>query len=71
MAGALPPGEACIGLGIDYLDLADGSGFVAGIGRAASPRARRTFVLSGASSFPVLSVAVMPEVSRGLSASIR
>ena len=25
--------EACIGLGIDYLDLADGSGFVAGIGR--------------------------------------
>ena len=47
--------EACIAHGIDYLDLADGSDFVAGIGRFdAAARQADVFVLSGASSFPVL-----------------
>lgn len=58
--GANPYGvvEACIALGIDYLDLADGADFVAGITRlAAVARERGVYALSGASSFPVLTAA--------------
>src|SRR5262245_26215039 len=46
--------EACVALGIDYLDLADASDFVAGIGRFdAAARRENVFVLSGTSSLPV------------------
>lgn len=51
--------QAAITLGIDYLDLADGSGFVEGIAQFDDlARKHGVFVLSGASSFPVLTVAV-------------
>ena len=59
--------EACIDLGINYLDLADGSDFVAGV-RAFEPRARAAgvFVLSGVSSFPVLTAAVVRHLVVGM-----
>jgi hypothetical protein len=58
---------ACLALGIDYLDFADGSDFVAGIGQFdAQARARDVFVLSGVSSFPVLTAAVVRELASGL-----
>jgi short subunit dehydrogenase-like uncharacterized protein len=51
--------KACIALGIDYLDLADGADFVAGISAFDSAaRTRGVYVLSGVSSFPVLTAAV-------------
>jgi Domain of unknown function (DUF4166)/Saccharopine dehydrogenase NADP binding domain len=57
--------EACIAGGIDYLDLADGARFVAGIGDFdEAARARGVFVLSGVSSFPVLTAAVVLHLSR-------
>jgi saccharopine dehydrogenase-like NADP-dependent oxidoreductase len=61
--------EACLALGIDYLDLADGSAFVEGIGRFdTAARARDIFILSGVSSFPVLTAAVVralaPDLAR-------
>lgn len=52
--------EACIDLGIDYADIADGTGFVAGIGGLdAAARAKGTFALSGLSSLPALSFAAL------------
>ncbi len=52
--------EACIGAGVHYLDLADGSAFVRGVkvfdGAA---RSAGVYVLSGVSSFPVLTAAVV------------
>jgi hypothetical protein len=56
--------EACIAHGIHYLDLADGSDFVEGV-HAFDPAARRAgvFVLSGVSSFPVLTAAVVRRLS--------
>ena len=59
--------EACLALGLHYLDLADGSAFVHGIG-AFDAEARRAgvFALSGASSFPVLTAAVVRELAVGL-----
>jgi saccharopine dehydrogenase-like NADP-dependent oxidoreductase len=51
-----------------YLDLADSSAFVAGIAQFdAAAREQGVFVLSGVSSFPVLSVAAMRELTRGMS----
>jgi hypothetical protein len=52
--------EACLSQGCDYLDLADGSDFVAGVS-AFDQRAKEAgrFVLSGVSSFPVLTAAVV------------
>ncbi|WP_296743031.1 SDR family oxidoreductase [Mesorhizobium sp.] len=51
--------ETCIGERIGYLDLADGSDFVAGVaGFDAAARAAGVFALSGVSSFPVLTAAV-------------
>jgi saccharopine dehydrogenase-like NADP-dependent oxidoreductase len=52
--------EACIACGSDYIDLADGKEFVTGI-RRLDERARRTdrLVISGASSVPALSSAVV------------
>jgi Domain of unknown function (DUF4166)/Saccharopine dehydrogenase NADP binding domain len=66
--------EACIAQGIHYLDLADGSEFVAGV-RAfdAAARAAGVYVLSGVSSFPVLTAAVVRHLSSDMTrvASIR
>ncbi|MDF0694950.1 DUF4166 domain-containing protein [Rhizobium sp. MC63] len=61
--------RACIGLDIDYADLADSTGFVAGIGGLdAEARAKGTFALSGLSSLPALSFAALaamaPQFSR-------
>ena len=52
--------EACIDAGVNYLDFADSSDFVHGIA-AFDERARAAgvFVLSGVSSFPVLTAAVL------------
>jgi saccharopine dehydrogenase-like NADP-dependent oxidoreductase len=66
--------EACIAQGVHYLDFADGSEFVAGV-RAfdAAARAAGVYVLSGVSSFPVLTAAVVRHLSHGMAriASIR
>lgn len=52
--------RAAIARGADYLDLADGSEFVKGIARFdAEAKARGVFVLSGVSSVPVLTAAVV------------
>lgn len=52
--------EACIAAGVHYMDLADGSAFVAGVARYdAEARAANVYVLSGVSSFPVLTAAVV------------
>jgi hypothetical protein len=60
--------NACVAQGISYLDLADGSDFVKGIGRFDSEaKAKNIFVLSGVSSFPVLTAAVLRELSKGMS----
>src|SRR5262245_34621223 len=60
--------RACLALGIDYLDLADGSDFVEGIAQFdADARARGVAILSGVSSFPVLTAAVVRRLSRGMS----
>ena len=58
--------EHCIRGRIHYLDLADGSGFVAGITRFdEAARDADVFVLSGVSSFPVLTAAVVSELAKG------
>lgn len=52
--------RACIAQGRHYLDLADGSDFVEQIAQFdAAARAQQVFVLSGVSSFPVLSSAAL------------
>ncbi len=52
--------ETCIAGGISYADLADAREFVAGIARFdAAARAANVFVLSGLSTFPALSTAVL------------
>ncbi|RUU13413.1 saccharopine dehydrogenase, partial [Mesorhizobium sp. USDA-HM6] len=56
--------EACTAGRINYLDLADGSGFVAGVGAFDTPaKEAGVFVLSGVSSFPVLTAAVVRRLS--------
>ncbi len=60
--------EGCIAARANYLDLADGSGFVAGIPAFdAAARGAGVFVLSGVSSFPVLTSAVVRHLSKGMS----
>jgi len=62
---ALP--RACIAAGLHYLDLADARGFVCGIGELdAEARAAGVTVISGASSLPALSGAVVRELSQGM-----
>jgi hypothetical protein len=57
--------RACIVAHIPYLDFADGSDFVQGIAAFdAAARAAGVFVLSGVSSFPVLTAAVLREMAR-------
>jgi hypothetical protein len=59
--------EQCIACGVHYLDLADGSDFVAGIAQFdAAARAAGVFVLSGVSSFPVLTAAVVRRLAAGM-----
>ena len=56
--------QACLSLEIDYLDLADGSDFVSGVEEFdADAKARRVSILSGVSSFPVLTAAVVAALS--------
>ena len=59
--------RAAIALGIDYLDLSDGAAFVQGIAQFdAEARARGVVVLSGVSSFPMLTAAVVRRLARGM-----
>jgi hypothetical protein len=59
--------EACLAAGVNYLDLADGSDFVAGIGAFdEAARIAGKYVLSGVSSFPVLTAAVVRRLSSDL-----
>jgi hypothetical protein len=61
--------EACIDAGVDYLDLADSADFVVGIDRLdAAARAAGVFALSGLSTFPALSAAVVRDLATGLAA---
>ncbi|TGD97013.1 SDR family oxidoreductase [Methylobacterium nonmethylotrophicum] len=56
--------EACIAAGVDYLDFADGADFVAGVSRFdEEARAAGVAILSGVSSFPVLTAAVLRKVA--------
>lgn len=57
--------RACIDARVDYLDFADAADFVFGVAQFdASAKAAGVFVLSGVSSFPVLTAAVLREFSR-------
>jgi hypothetical protein len=59
--------EHCVANRINYLDLADGSDFVAGVSTFdAAARAAGVYVLSGVSSFPVLTAAVVRRLSVGV-----
>jgi hypothetical protein len=60
--------EAAIEARVHYLDLADGADFVSGVG-AYDTRARAAgiYILSGVSSFPVLTAAVVRHLSEGMS----
>lgn len=57
--------EACIAAGVDYLDFADAADFVFGVTRFDEPaRKAGVYVLSGVSSFPVLTAAVLREMAK-------
>lgn len=59
--------RAALKLGIHYMDLADASGFVEGIVQFdAEAKKRGLFLLSGVSSFPVLTAAVVRHLAQGL-----
>jgi hypothetical protein len=56
--------EACIAARTDYLDFADAADFVAGVpGFDGAARDAEVFVLSGVSSFPVLTAAVLRKMA--------
>lgn len=66
-AGAYRLVEACIAARVNYLDLADGSAFVDGVGALdEAARAAGVHVLSGVSSFPVLTAAVVRKLAAPL-----
>jgi hypothetical protein len=57
--------EACIAARVDYVDFADAADFVFGVAALdESAKAAGVFVLSGVSSFPVLTAAVLREMAR-------
>ncbi len=59
--------RAAVALGIDYLDLSDGTDFVKGIKQFDdAARQRGVFALSGVSSFPALTAAVVRRLSADL-----
>src|SRR5688500_15886163 len=56
--------KACLAIGLDYMDLADGSDFVKGIRQFdQEAKAKNIYILTGVSSFPVLSAAVVRKLS--------
>jgi saccharopine dehydrogenase-like NADP-dependent oxidoreductase len=58
--------EACLDGGVDYVDLADGREFVCSIGRFdAAARRAGIAIISGASSIPALSHAVLDDLTAG------
>jgi hypothetical protein len=60
--------ELCIECRVNYLDLADGSDFVAGVAQFDAPaKEAGIFVLAGVSSFPVLTAAVVRRLSTRMS----
>jgi short subunit dehydrogenase-like uncharacterized protein len=64
--------EAAITAGANYIDLADGREFVAGIGKLdAQAKARGVLVTSGASSLPALSSAVVDRYPTPVASAIR
>lgn len=59
--------EACIAARIDYLDFADGADFVFGVSRFdEAAKAAGIFAISGVSSFPVLTAAVLRELAKDM-----
>lgn len=59
--------RACLELGIHYLDFSDASDFVKGIAQFdAQAKAANIFMLSGISSFPVLTAAVVRHISQDM-----
>ncbi len=63
--------EACIAARIPYLDFADAADFVFGIDRYdAQAKAAGIFVLSGVSSFPVLTAAVLREMAKAMDVQV-
>ncbi len=59
--------RTCIELGLHYMDLADGRAFVTGIAKLDPlARARGVLVISGASTVPALSAAVLNELTADL-----
>ena len=59
--------EACLTAGVDYLDFADAADFVFGVSRFdARATAAGLSVLSGVSSFPVLTAAVLREIGQSM-----
>jgi uncharacterized protein DUF4166/saccharopine dehydrogenase-like protein len=59
--------KAALAAGVDYIDLADGSEFVKGIRRFdRQAKARGIFVLSGVSTLPVLTAAVVKELAKDM-----
>lgn len=59
--------EACIEHSCDYIDLADGAGFVCGIRRFdEAAKVADVFALSGASTCPVLTAAVVRRLGEGM-----
>lgn len=59
--------RASIAVGAHYMDLADASAFVAGVGALdQTAKDKGVFVLSGVSSFPVLTAAVVRRLAQGM-----
>ena len=59
--------RAAMAVGANYLDLADASAFVAGVGALdQTAKDKSVFVLSGVSSFPVLTAAVVRRLARDM-----
>src|SRR5688572_10985301 len=59
--------KACLANGVDYMDLADGSDFVKGIRQFdQEAKAKNIYILTGVSSFPVLSAAVVRKLSHDM-----
>jgi len=58
--------KACVVNNVDYMDLADGSEFVKNVSQFdEQAKAKNIFILSGVSSFPVLTAAVVRRLSKG------
>ena len=59
--------ESCIAYGVNYLDLADAADFVFGVSKFdEAAKNAGVFILSGVSSYPVLSSAVLQELSKDM-----